>query len=394
LIPRAARWLSWVGMAPRPDDPRLAALERATLAADPLADALVEAMERAPRGVGRRMLEQALEQGIEQVEAPLPALRALFAELDAEPVWLDRALAAEGAAAMLRQGAEGLCALSAVSLMGGYLSSAAVKPLAHTGALLSRAPRRLAETTQFVWAVATSGALARDSAGFKACVRVRMMHAFVRRGLRCDAGWQTARWGVPINQRDMVATHLSFTVMFIAGCSLLGRIVTARERDAMAHLWRYVSHLLGTQPALVPKTFREAIEVAALFNLSEPGPDQDGRDLAQALMTAWRTDPHEGQGSWVTARFGDFMQGYSRYALGDEAADRLGIPDRWWKRVPPALALLRLSNELLGLIAPARRAQGVEQGRRVIEQRLMNTLRGEPARYLAAREAERMVAAP
>ena len=29
--------------------------------------------------------------------------------------------------------------------------------------------------------------------------------------------WQLAHWGVPINQRDMVATHLSFTVMFVLG---------------------------------------------------------------------------------------------------------------------------------------------------------------------------------
>ncbi|HEX6242672.1 MAG TPA: oxygenase MpaB family protein [Polyangiales bacterium] len=391
LIPRAARWLSWVGMAPRADDPRLAALERATLEGDPLADALVTAMEEAPRGAGRRMLEQALEQGIEHVEAPPPALRALFAQVDAAPAWLDHSLAARGADAMLRQGAEGLCALSAVSLMGGYLSSAAVKPLVQTGELVERAPRRLAETTQFVWSVANSGSLTRASEGFKACVRVRVMHAFVRRGLRASPAWRTERWGVPINQRDMVATHLSFTIMFIAGSSLLGRIVSGRERDAIAHLWRYVSFLLGTPDALVPKTFREAVEIGALFNLSEPGPDADGRALASALMAAWRADPLEGRGRWVSERFGDFMQGYSRYALGQEAADRLGIPDTWWKHVPPALALVRFTRELLGRLAPARNARGVEQGRRVIEQRLSSTLRGEPARYVAPREAHALI---
>lgn len=385
LIPRATLWLRRFGMEPRADDPRLLALRRATLEGDALSDALVQALEAAPRGLGRGMLEQAIEHGIASVQAPLPALAALFAQLDATPAWLDRARVAEGADAMLRQGAEGLCALSAVSLMGGYLSSNAVKPLAHTGALLGMAPRRLAETTQFVWSVATSGALERDSPAFKACVRVRVMHAFVRRSLRESQHWQPQTWGVPINQRDMVATHLSFTLMFIAGVSALGRIVSARERDAIVHLWRYVSFLLGTPDALVPKTFREAVEVGALFNISEPGPDDDGRALARALMAAWRADPPGGtrQAGRV---FAAFMQGYSRYTLGDQAADRLGIPDTWWKRVPPALAALRLPRELISLLLPARRQRDVAVGRRIIQQRLHATLRGEPARYIATRE--------
>ena len=391
LIPRAARLLGWFGIAPAPDDPRLVLLERATVDADPLADALVEGMERAPRGLGRRMLEQAIEHGIASVEAPLPALVALFDQLDQQPDWLDRELAAEGAAAMLRQGPEGLCALSAVALMGGYLSSNATKPLARTGALLEAAPRRLAETTQFVWSVASSAGMGRDSAGFKACVRVRVMHAFVRRQLRQDPAWQHERWGMPINQRDMVATHLSFTVLFIAGSCALGRIVSARERDAIVHLWRYVSTLLGSSDALLPRNFRQAAELGGLLNISEPGPDADGQALARALMQAWRADPPR-QGRFRLSRFGDFMQGYSRYALGKEAADRLGIPDTGWKYVPPVLALVRFGRELLGLIQPQRRARGVELGRRIIAQRLEATLRGTPARYVAPREASALAA--
>jgi hypothetical protein len=217
------------------------------------------------------------------------------------------------------------------------------------------------------------------------------MHAFVRRQLRQDPAWQQEHWGVPINQRDMLATHLSFTVMFIVGSCALGRIVTAREREAIVHLWRYVSTLLGTPAALLPCTFREAAELGALLNISEPGPDAGGQALARALMHSWRVDVPR-QGRFRLSHFGDFMQGYARYTLGKEPADRLGIPDTGWKYVPPLLALLRFSSELLGLVQPTRRARGVELGRRVIYQRLEATLRGQPARYVTAREASALAA--
>lgn len=386
LIPRAALWLRLFGVSTRADDVRLAALRAATLQSDPLADALVDAMAAAPAGQGRRQFEAALEHGSACVEHAPPALVQLFAQVETTPAWLDRVQLKRGAEAMLRQGAEGLCALSAVSLMGGYLSSNATKPLAQTGALLNMAPRRLAETTQFVWAVASSGALERDTAGFKACLRVRVMHAFVRRQLSAAPTWRRELWGVPINQRDMVATHLSFTLMFVLGVSALGRIVTTDERDAIVHLWRYVSFLLGTPDVLLPKTFRETAELGALFNISEPGPDADGRLLARALMSAWGVDAPRIGGRPDAGLFGSFMQGYARFVLGGQAADRLGIPDTWWQHLPPVLALLRLSSELYTLHVSGRGVEHIEAGRRIIERQLHATLHGAPARYVARNE--------
>jgi hypothetical protein len=242
------------------------------------------------------------------------------------------------------------------------------------------APRRLAETVQFVHAIASSGGMERATSGFKTTVRVRLMHAFVRRKLAASPDWDALRWGVPINHRDMLATHLSFTVLFVAGACALGRIVTARERAAIMHLWRYVSYLLGTPDELVPKTFREAAELGALFNISEQGPDSDGRALAEALMAAWRRGGPRGD-TRVSDWFGSFMAGYSRYALGGDAADRLGIPNTPWKLVPAMLAMVRFCNELLDHAIPARAQGAVERGRRIVASHVELAMRGEPARY-------------
>lgn len=390
LIPRAARLLALFGLRARADDPRVQALRAATLSTDPLGDELACWLRSAPPQ-GKRSFELALERGIAHVPGAPPPLAALFEQVERTPPWLDRALLRVGSEAMLRQGPAGLCALSAVSLMGGYLSSNATKPLAATGALAQHAPRRLAETTQFVHAIMTGGAMERGSEAFKTTLRVRVMHAQVRARLAASPSWQHEHWGVPINQRDMVATHLTFTVLFIAGVSALGRIVTRHERDAIMHLWRYVSFLLGTPDELLPKNFREGLEIGAIFNATEPGPDQDSRALAQALIQVWGSDAKALKLPAARRAFRSFMVGYSRFVLGGEAADRLGVPDTAWKFVPPLLASARLLGELVRIASPRGTQRAVAAGRVVVEQHLARVLGGEPARH-AADEAGRVAA--
>jgi hypothetical protein len=381
LIPRAARMLAFFGLSARADDPRVQALREATLQTDGPGDALARWLEEAPR-TGRRLFELALDHGIASVPSPPQSLAALFEQVERTPAWLDRSLLRMGSEAMLRQGPEGLCALSAVSLMGGYLSSTATKPLAATGALARRAPRRLAETTQFVHAIMTAGRFERGSEAYKTTLRVRLMHAQVRARLAASPSWQRAHWGVPINQRDMVATHLSFTVMFVLGVNALGRLLTRDERDAIMHLWRYVSFLLGTPDELVPKTFREGLEVGAIFNATEPGPDHDSRELAQALVRAWGNHHAEALDVRVLRRvFRSFMVGYSRCVLGGEAADRLGLPDTAWKYVPPLFASARLLSELIRVASPGGTERALARGKLVVEQHLERTLGGERASH-------------
>jgi ER-bound oxygenase mpaB/B'/Rubber oxygenase, catalytic domain len=379
LNPRAAQLLALLGLRARADDPRVLALRAATLQTDALGDALAHWLHSAGPA-GRRCFELALEHGSGVPSAP-PALVALLQQVERTPVWLDRSLLRVGSEAMLRQGPEGLCALSAVSLMGGYLSSCATKPLAATGALAERAPRRLAETTQFVHAIMTSGSFERGSEAFKTTLRVRLMHAQVRARLAASPSWQREHWGVPINQRDMVATHLSFTVAFILGVRALGRIVTRSECDAIMHLWRYVSFLLGTPDELVPKTFREGLEVGAIFNATEPGPDADSRALAQALMHAWGHDATALEAPLARRLFGAFMVGYSRFVLGGQAADRLGLPDTLWKFAPPLYASARLLGELVRVTAPGGTGRALARGKLVVVRHLARTLGPEPARY-------------
>ena len=123
--------------------------------------------------------------------------------------------------------------LSAMALMGGYRSSAAVKPLAMTGALDKMVVRRIAETSRFVMDVYESPSMDRFSRGFRSACRVRLMHSMVRRSLARRADWDARAWGTPINQSDMAGTHLEFSAIFITGLTALGFRFTKAERDAV-----------------------------------------------------------------------------------------------------------------------------------------------------------------
>ncbi len=116
---------------------------------DPLADALVGWIERNGESA-KAQFDLALRRGVSSVPGASPELRRFFERADALPAWVDFDQIQTGALAYQRFGILGMIVLSAWSLINGYHSSAAVKPLAFIGALRDRAQRPLAETARFV----------------------------------------------------------------------------------------------------------------------------------------------------------------------------------------------------------------------------------------------------
>ncbi len=281
----------------------------------------------------RAMLAAAIERGAHRVAEAPPSLARLFAQLEHTPRWVDRARIDLGARTYQRLGPAAMMILSAWSLMNGYRCGPAVKPLAFTGQLSARAPRRLAETGRFVTEVCQVGGLRRHGRGFELAVRVRLMHALVRRMLERSPRWNTAAWGAPINQADMAGTVVEFSLLVLAGARKMGFHFTRREADAVVHLWRYCGYLSGVDEALLTHFASEAtgIRFAALINDVQPGADDDSIALAQAL----RKVPEQIARTPAQQRLSGFMtkyhDGLTRAFNGDLIADELGIPNRRWK---------------------------------------------------------------
>jgi hypothetical protein len=365
LSARLAHMLGFHGVHVADDDPRFQALHAAAADLDPLADALV-AWLHATGPQARAQFEVALKRGIASVKSPAPELCAFFAQVDARPAWFDPELAALGGRAVLRHGIDGPLSLSAV-LMAGYLTENATKALVATGALTKNVANRLNATGRYVCDVYFSPRLERFSPGFISSVRVRMVHAEVRRGLLGAAGWNVTALGLPIHQRDMLVTQLEFSVTYLLAAMALGRIDTSAEREAVMHLWRYAGTLMGVREDLLPRSFREGLEQLAIFNLTEAGPDEDGRALAAALVKAWQEGGPEGLRSRRVQRVvGRAIVGFCRYFVGREAADALALPDTPFKHWPWLRAGLRMPYEALQLALPALRRREEAQGARIV----------------------------
>ena len=120
--------------------------------------------------------------------APSGAAAALLASLTAEPPWLDWGLLARGQEVYLRHLPSAGLVLFNVSLIGGFSAPKITKVLEQNGYLVGPprlAMRRLFDTGRLMVDACASGpdALRAGGAGWRAAVRVRALHAKVRRRL-------------------------------------------------------------------------------------------------------------------------------------------------------------------------------------------------------------------
>ncbi len=301
---------------------------------DPLAEAVMDEFARMPESKWRALLEVALAQGVETVPDAPEALRALFRQLECTPIWVDRDQCNLGGSTFLRCRL-GFVPLALLALPIIYSWPAGNKPLALSGQLVHRASQRLKDTARYVFAVSQPDGLSRFSEGFAMTVRVRLIHAQVRRLLLESGQWHWEDWGAPINQCHMAGTNLMFSVGVLDGLSRLGYRFKRVEREALIHLWRYAGYLLGVEHELQIADEFEGHRLLDLMFAFEPQPDDDSRALVDALMqTSFTYVGNFKAARWCSV---NLCYGISRGLIGDEQAAALGFPKTNWRFIVPII---------------------------------------------------------
>lgn len=394
--PRLRRLAKLGGFEVQPNDPDVLRLRDGLMQADPIADAFVEWAANNAHQRPRVLFERVVEGGLVAVPSPPEPLARWFEPLEHPPEWVDRDALRLGCHTQWRPGNASGTILSAMALMGGYRSAAAVKPLARTGALDRMVVRRIAETSRFVLDVMESETLDRFSAGFKSACRVRLMHATVRRSLRRSPDWDTAAWGVPINQADTAATQLEFSAVFLIGLTMLGFHFTPNERDAVMHLWRYVGHVLGADDALLAHDYRDGLRQTYIHSATNPYADDDSRALALALHELPERVAKNGFERAFARLLMQHRVAVSRYTLGDSAVDDLGLPAAPQWRLLPLLAMGRFGLETTRRLVPGATRwaakHGLGQQRKIIEE-LLGDAKVEYVPYAERQGSERLAQA-
>ncbi len=325
-------------------------------ASDPLSDSLLEAFDAFPPGVGMAMLEQALDEGIEAVPDAPADMRELFRQIDEVPAWVDWDEIGTGGRMFLRSGMFGALVMACRSLPLCYASPSGNKPLVMSGKIVSQASPRLAETGRFIFETCRDGGVRRFSPGLKSTIEVRLRHSRVRKILLQSGHWRGEEWGHPINQSDLAATNLMFSLATIDGLREIGFRVSPEESRAFIRLWRYSGYLLGIDPALLCRTEEEARRLTELLLDSQGAPDADSRELVGSLLkdgiyTAFLRRYKVGRVvPGAIAR--SLLFGFSGKLLGTPLADSLGYPrSRWAPLSVPAskgfISLLELGRVCL-----------------------------------------------
>lgn len=354
---------------------------------DALADKLAHQFHEMGMQPAMKMLGEALNGSMPKA-APAE-LRALMKQVEAEPLWLNKTLLETGARLTQRSGMLGEYVLSCVSLMGGYRSAAANKPIAFTGQLDYMASRRLAETAKFSFDVTRSGGLERGAAGFKAAIKVRMMHAHVRMMLDRSPKWRHAEWGLPINQADLVATNVLFSAVYLGGLRVLGLQISDEESAGVMHLWRYIGWLMGVDENLLPITEEEGTRTAWLAGVTQPPADDDSRLLGQALMNVpleRAETPFEKAAAWFEIQL---RSGFSRMVLGDKAGDNLGLPNNPLKYAIALTTPVVFAAETVRRLVPGLTHLAVLAGDRWQRAAVEKPLAGKPAAFVPPQDLRR-----
>ncbi len=330
---------------------------------DPLADAFVADFATLGHGRGMRMLRQACRQGVDAVADAPDSLRALFAELDAVPAWVDFDTINAGGRHLGRYTRQTGIVLGAASLLSGYANSAASRPLQLTGRYVESAGARTIEVGSWLVEVLAEDGLRRHSPGFELTVRVRVIHALVRRSLSGSDEWDAAAWGVPICQSYLGYTLVEFCLIPLRGMRAVGAPLLPHEADAYYARWRYVGHLLGISAELLPVDEADQEALEAIYLLTRPVVDDFCRDLVASINAEFLVPEIEELLPHALHRAAPpIVHALERIFLGDEIADELAVPDTRVKHlvrvVGPVLGLVNAGLDRLRWTLPLRTALG------------------------------------
>lgn len=263
-----------------------------------------------------------------------PKLAELWTQLHTVPDWVDWAQLQRGQDVFYRYGGPAIVSLTFQSLVGGMAGWRVVETLARTGGFDARvAKRRLLETFQHILQVTRSpDSLRPGGEGFASSVRVRLLHASVRRRILALARdrpeyFDVEAWGVPVNDLDSIGTVLSFSAALLwVGLPRQGILLREQEIIDYTALWRYVAYLLGTPPEPWLVDYRRSKILFESLVVAELRPSDMSRTLANNILTGLSNQP-------PTNVSREFLCAEAWWLNGGELAEALGIarPRLWFR---------------------------------------------------------------
>lgn len=236
------------------------------------------------------------------------------------------------------------------SLPSAYAGAQGARVLSPVSQLANKATvaQRIGETGQLLLDITQPGAMEPGGGGYRHVIQVRELHAAVRAvllGKDAPGGAWPEADGVPVNQEDLLATLLTFTVVVFRALDRMGIEVSQEEQEAYLHLWAVTGDLLGIVEAKRVCEPQSADRLTTDLQESLQRPSADGAFLMAVLL-----DEMELAMPLGLLRVPRTMV---RFLVGDRVADMLAVPrSAWWS---PALVAAAGLNRRLNRFPAVRR---------------------------------------
>ncbi len=122
--------------------------------------------------------------------------------------------------------------------------------------------------------------------GWKLSVRIRLVHARVRRLLNRSGEWDQAAWGTPISAAHVGYASSAFSARLLQHLQRLGASFSDEERASFMQVWRYSAFLMGIPESILYRDENEALRLYEAGAICEPEPGVEAVVMANVLLNS------------------------------------------------------------------------------------------------------------
>ena len=308
-----------------------------TLIGDPLGKEMAADLAEFSASESERLIQAAMnEEGEKALKDAPDSLRRFFKEAETPPEWLDYSAFAPSVRMFYRNSQIVLAAFVAGVLIEGFTTNIA-KSFFITGRVRDQGIRRLGQNNRHMMEIFLPGGMYRHGDGWKLSLRIRIVHARLRRLLNNSEDWDKEAWGEPISAAHLGYAISAFSARLLKHMKTLGATYNKEEYDSFMAVWRYSGHIMGIPQTILFQDADEALRLWKIALTCEPDSPIESIVMAHSLVNsapliAGATDP---QARRSLARY---VYRLSRGLIGKEFAESLLYPPIssfgavWWFR--------------------------------------------------------------
>ncbi|MCY3645948.1 MAG: oxygenase MpaB family protein [Chloroflexi bacterium] len=296
-----------------------------TTIGDPEADAMMEELATIDADAGFRFLQAGMDEEHDVLRDAPPTVQSFFQGIENPPEWVDLESFGAGVRLFHKNSKLLLAGMLGGVLVEGFSTNIS-KSFFITGRLRDQGVRRLQQNNRQMIELFFPGGMMRQGDGWKLSVRVRLVHAQVRRLLAQSSDWEHDAWGVPLSAAHVGFAITAFSARLLRHMRSLGARYNEEEARSFMQIWRYSGHLMGIPDAILFTNEEDALELFRIGLLCEPEPSIESVVLANSLvnsapLVAGITSSEERRS------LSGYVYHVSRALIGKELADQLNYPE-------------------------------------------------------------------